>query len=44
MSDFSAIFNVYFVSAVCLFWNFVKGLMVAGVWAYIFRGLCRLLM
>ena len=44
MSDFSAIFNVYFVSVVCLFWNFAKGLMVAGLWAYIMRGLCRLLM
>lgn len=44
MSDLSAIFNAYFVSACCLFWNFIKGLMVAGVWAIILRGLCRLLM
>jgi hypothetical protein len=44
MSDFAVIFDAYFVSACCLFWNFIKGLMVAGIWAIIFRGLCRLLM
>ena len=44
MSDLSVIFSQYFVSAMCLFYNFSKGLMVAGLWAYIMRGLCRLLM
>jgi hypothetical protein len=44
MSDLSLIFDNYFVSVVCLFWNFEKGLMVAGIYAIIMRGLCRLLM
>jgi hypothetical protein len=44
MSDLPAIFNTYFVSVVCLFWGMTKGLMVAGLYAYIMRGLYRLLM
>jgi len=44
MSDLPLIFDNYFVSTVCLFWGFVKGLMVAGLWGYLMRGLCRLLM
>jgi len=44
MTDLAFVFNNYFVSAVCLFWGFSKGLMVAGLWAYIMRGLCRLIM
>jgi hypothetical protein len=43
MSDLPAIFNVYFVSASCLFFNFIKGLMVAGLWAFIFRGFAKIL-
>jgi hypothetical protein len=44
MSDMAFIFDNYFVSAICLFWNFEKGLMVAGFGAYLIRGLARLLM
>lgn len=44
MTDLAFVFDNYFVSAICLFWNFSKGLMVAGLWAYIMRGLCRLIM
>jgi hypothetical protein len=44
MSDLPGIFNIYFVSTMCLFSGYAKGLMVAGLWAYLMRGICRLLM
>jgi hypothetical protein len=43
MSDLANIFGQYFVSFACLFWPCIKGLMVAGLYAYILRGLARLL-
>lgn len=44
MSILTIIFDSYFVSAMCLFWGAIKGLMVVGLWAFIFRGLCKLLL
>lgn len=44
MTDLTTVFDTFFISAVCLFWNEVKWLLVAGVFSHIFRGLCRLLL